>query len=196
MNEEEFWRLIELLDWSRAGDDQAVCAPVVAALSEKSVPDFQRFTDLMGAVLYAIDTREHARYGYLGEADPDNGDDYISPDDFLYLRCAVVANGHEYYQRVLADPSQMPQDMEFEALLYVDDYAYLAKTGEDYDYDAKLSYESFSNTEAWTGGTHGTFTGEDIPPGNRRPVDGLTDGLAKPFTEGSTEGSAGALTEG
>ena len=39
----------------------------------------------------------------------------------------------------------MPKDMEFEALLMVARLAYQRKTGEEFDYLPKVSYETFSN---------------------------------------------------
>lgn len=173
MDATQFWHVIGTFDWSQEGDDEAVIAPAVAALADRSEEEIQAFSDLLAGFLYALDTREHARYGFLGEADPDNGDDYISADAFLYLRCVVVANGREFYEAVLADPTRMPKgDLEFESLLSVDSEAYLAKTGEDYDYLAEPSYESFSNAEGWApaGGRAGRFTGDDVPPMNRRPL--------------------------
>jgi hypothetical protein len=110
---------------------------------------------------------------YEGEADPDDGDDYISADDFLYRRCVVVANGRELYDEALRDPSQMPQDLDFEALIYLPGRAYEQKTGAEYDHATRVSFESFSNKDGWKPGprtTPGKFTGPDIPPGNRRPT--------------------------
>lgn len=173
MNEASFWSIIGLFDWKQSGDDDAVLEPAVKALSALSVEDIYRFDDLLTEKLYALDTREVARAVYRGEVDPDDGDEYISADDFLYSRCVVVANGREYYESVLADPSKAPQGMEFEALLSLANQAYEAKTGEEYDHASPLSYESFSNAEGWqpTAQTKpGSFTGPGIPPGNRRPI--------------------------
>lgn len=179
MTEDDFWAIIAALDWDETGDDHAVLAPAVAMLAARPVEDIEAFSELMAGYLYALDTREHARYGHLGEADPDDPDDYISADGFLYLRCVVVANGREFFDQVLADPREMPRDLEFEALLSLDREAYSTKTGEEYDFDTELSYESFSNDKGWapTGATRdGLFTSGSIPPGNRRP------GLADPQT--------------
>lgn len=173
MTESEFWDLIESFDWDELGDDEAVVEPAVEKLAAGTVDNINAFTEHLHRFLYTLDTREHARYAYLGEADPDNGDDYISADDFLYTRCVVVANGREYYAEVLNDPSQMPREMEFEHLLYVAPDAYERKTGDDYDYASGWDFESFSNKEGWAPNENtrpGTMTGENVPPGNRRPV--------------------------
>ena len=168
---DDFWAIIALFDWDETGDDEAVLQPAADALAARPVEDIFGFTDLLAQYLFALDTREHARYAYLGELDPDNGDDYISSDDFLYMRCAVVANGRDFTASVIADPTQMPRDVEFESLLYLADVAYEEKVGEVYEHDSDVSYESFSNAEGWaTGATSpGIYTGENIPPGNRRP---------------------------
>jgi hypothetical protein len=64
----------------------------------------------------------------------------------------VVANSPEFCQSVLADPRQTPEDVEFEALLYVAPEAFTMKTGQDGDAvreQASESYETFSNTSGW-----------------------------------------------
>lgn len=172
MSIDEFWDVISLLDWVGLGDDEAVLAPAVAALAEYPVEQINGFSELLAEYLFALDTREHARYGFLGEADPDNGDDYISADDFLYLRCAVVANGQDFTEGVIEVPSRMPRELEFEALLYLAGEAFATKTGDDYDYDTAVSRESFSNVEGWAPTDRtvpGIYTSDAVPPMNRRP---------------------------
>jgi predicted DNA-binding WGR domain protein len=174
MSEDVFWDLLSLFDWKKTGDDDAVLAPAVRALAAMTEADIARFGDLLAEKLHALDTREHARFGYLGAIDPDDGDVYLSPDDFLYLRCVVVANGRAVFDQVLADPKQMPRDLEFEALLSVASAAFERKThGRELEHSSPVSYESFSNTAGWapTAATRpGKMTGERMPPGNRRPT--------------------------
>jgi hypothetical protein len=173
MNDTTFWRIIGLLDWDQAGDDDAVLEPATVVLASHSVEEIYAFDELLAEKLYALDTREVARGVYRGQLDPDDGDQYISSDDFLYSRCVIVANGRDYYQAVLADPSQAPQEMEFESLLSLARSAYEAKTGAEYDHLTRVSWESFSNAEGWkpTAQTQpGVFTSDAVPPGNRRPT--------------------------
>ena len=173
MNEDTFWEVISFLDWDKTGDDDTVIEPACKALAAMNVDAIYTFDDVLSERLHALDTREHCRACYAGELDPDDGDDYISPDDFLYCRCVVVANGREFYAAVLADPTRMPQDLEFEALLSLPESAFERKTGKSYDHVASVSYESFQNAAGWaaTPATRpGKFTGPDIPPGNRRPT--------------------------
>lgn len=172
MNEDEFWKIISLFDWDQAGDDEAVLEPAMNALIELEVEDIYGFDDILAEKLHALDTREHCRACYEGEADPDNGDDYISADDFLYCRCVVVANGREYYQAILSNPKDFPQELEFESLLSLPITAYEEKTDDEYEHISPISYESFQNKEGWkaSGATQeGKFTDEKVPPGNRRP---------------------------
>ncbi|MER6503067.1 DUF4240 domain-containing protein [Streptomyces sp. NPDC001455] len=173
MDEAHFWALIASFDWERTGDDDAVLAPASRGLQGLPPQEIVAFEDLLAAKLYALDTREHARWCYRGEADPDNGDDYISADDFLYARCVVVANGREFYEGVLADPSRFPTGMEFESLLYLACNAYEARTGAPHDQLTSVSWESFSNTAGWQpthSTTGGRYTGPEMPPLNRRPA--------------------------
>lgn len=173
MDEQTFWDIIALFDWDQTGDDDAVMEPAGNALSAMGVQAIYRFEDILAEKLHAIDTREHCRACYAGELDPDDGDDYISADDFLYARCVVVANGRGFYERILRDPGEMPQEMEFEALLSLPQIAHEQKTDEAYDHVTPVSYESFENKAGWapTPETRpGRFTGENVPPGNRRPT--------------------------
>ena len=143
---DNFWAIIDKLDWDKTGDDDAVLAPAVKALSKMSVSDINQFAERFAWVLYQLDTREHARH--IGDAyDPKEG--FVSADGFLYARCAVVANGQKYYERVLKDPTQMPENLDFESLLSLVHDAYEMKTDEEWDYSTGCSFESFSNPQGW-----------------------------------------------
>ncbi len=173
MSEDVFWRIIALFNWKKTGDDDAVLLPAVAALSRLSVEDIFAFDEILAEKLYALDTRAICRGTYRGQLDPDDGDDYVSADDFLYSRCVIVANGKKFFEKALAKPNEVPQEMEFESLLYVARAAYEKKTGKEYDHATKLSWESFSNEDGWkpTAKTKpGKFTDKNVPPGNRRPT--------------------------
>ncbi len=172
MSERVFWALMARLNWAKTGDDDAVIRPVVQALAQRPVADIFAFDDLLAEKLYALDTRDMAKGMYRDSVDPDDGDEYLSPDDFLYLRCVVVANGQKFFERVLKNPNKAPQEMEFEALLTVARVAYEEKTGDEYNHVTPVSWESFSNKKGWEPAAKtraGRFTGQAVPPGNRRP---------------------------
>jgi hypothetical protein len=173
VDEAAFWSVIDQFDWDKAGDDSAVLRPALNALSSMPPEDIAAFEQILAAKLYALDTREHARWCYLGQSDPDNGDDYISSDDFLYSRCVIVANGRKFFEEVVSDPSKFPRAMEFESLLFLARRAYELRTGQPMDVVHNLSWESFSNADGWrpTSRTSpGRYTGANIPPLNRRPT--------------------------
>lgn len=172
MDEEGFWDILSRLNWKKQGDDEKVTAPAVKVLSQMSKSDIEQFAILMAQKLFALDTREHARAVYKGEVDPDDGDQYISADDFLYRRCVMLVNGRETYENAVKDPTTMLREMEFESILYLARHAYERKTGEELDVVTPVSYESFSNEEGWkpTAQTKSGWTNsERVPPGNRRP---------------------------
>ncbi len=147
MNENEFWSIIALLDWGKSGKDDAVIEPVVAALAEQNIDVIKQFDEILAEKLHALDTEAHARE--IGEEAYRGPDEYFSPDWFLYVRCCVVANGREAYAQVLANPQDMPKDMEFEAILYVAANAYERKTGKEYDHVPAVDYETFQNRIGW-----------------------------------------------
>ena len=70
---------------------------------------------------------------------------------FLYVRCCVIANGHDYYYSVLNNPKLMPKDTEFRSLLTVSAQAYKIKTGKRFAHSTQHSYETFSNQKLWAG---------------------------------------------
>ena len=147
MSEEEFWAVINLLDWKHQGKDEKVLAPAIKALASKSKSEICRFAERFAFVLYQLDTKPHA--SNIGEDSYDPKSAYVSADGFLYARCVVVANGKEFYETVLNDPSKMPKDMEFESLLGLASGAYELKTGEEFEYSTGCSFESFSNPGGW-----------------------------------------------
>ena len=152
MDERAFWDIIALLDWDETGDDEAVLAPAVQALSGQSDDNIYQFYEILARLLYEIDGLVWARAAQ--DAPVLDGDPYYSPDAFLYARCCVVANGERFYYKVKENPERMPRDMEFEALLYLAEKAWEEKHGAEPDYeeffcDTEYDYESFSNEAQW-----------------------------------------------
>lgn len=148
LTEAQFWSLMEQLDWEKQGNNNAVIAPVVAKLSNFSIEAIQTFQDILSEKLYQLDGEQYARH--IGRnAYRENA--YFSVDGFLYARCCVVANGKEYYETVLKNPSQMPKDLTFGALLRIAAEAYELKTGKQFKYIPKYIYETYANAAAWEG---------------------------------------------
>jgi predicted DNA-binding WGR domain protein len=146
MSDDVFWRIIKLFDWKKTGDDDAVLRRAVAALSQMTEEDICRFEDILASKLFLLDTEAHAREIGSEAYHPDK---HFSVDWFLYERCVVIANGRELFDNVLADPRNMPKDMEFEAILTLAGSAFELKTGRSFEYVAQPSYETFSNAAGW-----------------------------------------------
>jgi hypothetical protein len=142
-SEDDFWRVIDKIDWSKKGSENKI-APVVKELSQMPVVNICLFADKLSEKLFQLDTRTHANTYAANE--PGN---FISVDDFLYARCAVIAEGKEYYEKVLNDPAQMPEDIVFEPLLYLADDAFEAKMNVPFNYMPAYSYETQSNKSGW-----------------------------------------------
>src|SRR5262245_59769483 len=147
MTEKQFWDMMKLVDWKKLGNDDAVVRSLVKALTKLSESEIFAFDDLLAEKLYALDTGAHARH--MGECSYNGEDEHFSVDEFLYTRCAVVANGKECFEEILADPNQFPEDAEFEAILYVAGTAYEKKTGKEYPHSPATSFETFSNKKGW-----------------------------------------------
>ena len=145
MSDDEFWEIIEQLDWEQPEDD-AILAPAVKALAERSVRQIYDFANALSHRLFQLDQYELARH--IG-VDAWRKDRYFSVDNFLYVRACVIANGRRFFEQVLQEPSAMPEDISFEALLYLPQLAYEAKTGEKYDYVPAFPIETYSNIKGW-----------------------------------------------
>ncbi len=148
MDEEQFWAIINLMDW-KSRDSDKILAPAITALSQFSNSDISAFHNILAEKLYALDGQRFAEQ--LGSNRySKEGDKHFSVDSFLYARCCVVANSRVFYEKVLQDPTKMPKEFTFESLLYLPREAYKLKTGrDDYDHTPETWYETFSNPEGW-----------------------------------------------
>ncbi len=144
-SESHFWDTIKLLDWSNEEDDDKVVEPAIAYLAQQPLSHIYRFSDILAEKLWHLDTSAHAQV-FLEDPEEEG---YLSVDDFLYARCAVVANGSDYYSKVLKDPTQMPKDLTFESLLYIAYTAYSRKTGKEFIGASAYNYETYSNKKGW-----------------------------------------------
>jgi Protein of unknown function (DUF4240) len=146
MDDDTFWDIIALLDWGRKRA-QDIIAPAILELSTHPEAHIFSFEDLLAQKLHALDTERHA--AILGWKQGS----HFSTDGFLYARCAVVANGRDFYTKVLNKPDLISKENSFEPLLYLAEQAYRLKTGkDDYDYLPCISYETFSNEIGWPNG--------------------------------------------
>ncbi len=151
MTEDCFWDIIAQLDWSKEANKDII-APAALALSQYSEQDIRQFSEMLARKLYNLDGERFAKEMAPEEAYSEAEDAYFSVDIFLYARCCVIANGREYYEQVLQDPSQMIKGYTFESLLYLDCEAWKIKTGQDdYFQYTEYWYETFSNPEGWPG---------------------------------------------
>jgi predicted DNA-binding WGR domain protein len=148
MDKEVFWEIISLFNWKKLGDDDAVLRPALKRLVSMTVGDIQQFAEILAEKLYNLDGLLYA--SNIGTDSYQGEEEFFSVDNFLYVRCVVVANGKEYYESVLADPTQMPKEVEFESILSLAYDAYNKKMNTaDEILDTKFSFETFSNKEGW-----------------------------------------------
>ncbi len=145
--EQQFWQIIDLLDWDKVGDDAAVIEPAVEALARSTVEHIYLFSEILAEKLFAIDGKAYA--SEIGAQSFNGIKGTFSKNWFLYVRCCAVANGKEFYDAVITDPSEMPKDMEFQVLLAIASKAFKRKTGQRFSYETKCNYETFSNRLAW-----------------------------------------------
>jgi hypothetical protein len=142
LSDAQFWNVIDALDWSKKKQTEII-APAVAMLAAMPIANIYLFKDYVAEKLYQLDTRQHAA-AYLAKEE----EDFLSADDFLYTRCAVLVEGKEFYKNILAKPSEMPNGISFEPLLDIANEAYTIKTGKELSYFPSFNYETQSNKEA------------------------------------------------
>lgn len=147
MDDATFWSIIKKLDWSCEGDDEAVIEPAVLELVNSPADEIASFAELLAQRLYQLDTEAHAR-SIGAHCWGDDGESF-SPDYFLYVRCCAVANGQAFFENALANPTDMPKDMDFEVLLEIAPRAYEEKTGTTLQPTTRVSYETWSNQAGW-----------------------------------------------
>ncbi|MFN7120343.1 MAG: DUF4240 domain-containing protein [Saprospiraceae bacterium] len=143
LSEADFWQIINKIDWSQKTTETQLQS-AVQALAQMPVTSIYLFADKLSEKLYQLDTRAHGDAYVVNE-----DDDYLSVDDFLYVRCAIVAEGQQYYENILQHPAELNNEISFEPLLHLADDAYKLKTGKEMNYIPAYNYETYSNKEAW-----------------------------------------------
>jgi Protein of unknown function (DUF4240) len=145
LSDAQFWQIMSLLDWSKT-EDEAIVAPVIAHLIQLPVSFIYQFEDKIADKLFRLDAKKFAEN--IGE-DAYSSERYFSVDNFLYVRCCVIANGKQFYESVLNDPTLMPKDLTFEPLLSIASDAYFMKTGRKFEYVPTIPIETYSNKALW-----------------------------------------------
>lgn len=139
-----FWKTMELCDWSKEGNDDKVLKPVIKYLAKQDDSVIFQFDDLMGELLYNLDTKEMIERCKKFEGK-------TSDDSFLYSRCVALINGPEFYDQVLKGYDGL-WEMEFESMIYVPQNAWAMKhkaDTDDYPHTAPFSFETGSNKDGW-----------------------------------------------
>ena len=145
LNDEEFWQLINLLDWEKENDAEII-EPLIQKLVSLPIGQIYAFQEILSQKLYQLDQQKLAEnigeYSYSEE-------EYFSVDHFLHVRACVVANGKEAFEEVLNDPTKMFKDLTFEPLLSIASHAYEKRTGNQFIYIPSHNQETYSNKDGW-----------------------------------------------
>lgn len=148
MPDEQFWMLIDKLDWDHEGDDLRVIEPCINALAKMENKDIFAFDEALNSKLFILDTEKYARN--IGRESYRGKDQYFSKSWFLNARCCAVANGKEAFDEIISNPENMPKDLGFKALVSIAEKAYLQKNGTRYNYATRHSNKTFSNKDGWS----------------------------------------------
>ncbi len=137
-SEDDFWLIIDKLDMDNKTNTLKLA---IDELAEHPISHIYLFEDKLAEKLYLLDTKAHAEAAYSSTP--------FSEDGFLYIRAAVVAQGKQYFERVLKNPEEISHNEDFEPLLSLAACAYEQKTGKEFDYIPPLNYETYANEEGW-----------------------------------------------
>ena len=148
LTRDDFWNLIATTGGSI---DEESAEALSTRLALRPAEEIVQFADHLASLLYDLDSPTAAAQLVT---DPTAGEDpfELSDDLFLYARCAVVAAGRDAYERVLADPTALAGEwpvFDGEFLITVAPTAYEMATGEEYDHEPPVSYETGSNSGLW-----------------------------------------------
>lgn len=141
LTESDFWAIIDSFDWTKE-EEEDIMQPALFQLSALPITKIQQFQDILSYKLWQLDGQVYAAH-LIAQ------DGFLSVDDFLYVRCAVVADGRSTFEEILQNPGKMPIEYSFESLLYLAADAYEQKTGEPMTYLPKYNFETFQNRSAW-----------------------------------------------
>lgn len=135
-----FWQMIAEVDTNQA-DRERITASVVELLAAKSDAEIFLFDDLLSDHLRMLDTPalyEVAKKGMAGTS-----------DTFLYARCAVIARGKAFFDKVQETPALFLFNDDLEPLLTIAACAYEKKHRKPYEHLPRSNYETRTNQEAW-----------------------------------------------
>ncbi|WP_445509595.1 DUF4240 domain-containing protein [Rossellomorea marisflavi] len=138
LGEKTFWSLIDLIDTNQENPMEVL----ICHLEKMSIERIYAFEETLSHKLFLLDRPEHA--GVDGESE-----EYLSPDAFLYARCAVITEGQHYFDQVVKEAAEIDLEWDAEELLEVASEAYSRKTEETFEYVSRFDYETYSNTSAW-----------------------------------------------
>lgn len=149
--DDPFWKLIDVPDHAPSDEGMDRLVDVLAA---EKVDVIAQFSQTLAEKLNRLDAPSNLR-----QSDGSQPAAQMSPDAFLYYRCAIVAAGRTAFERVLEYPGIDQEEWDGSAgelLLSVPERAAEKKTGREVVFVNSVSYETGSNRQAWSG--------VDIPP--------------------------------
>ncbi|WP_395298513.1 DUF4240 domain-containing protein [Kitasatospora hibisci] len=146
MDRSDFWRIV---DSSVGPEMHETVTEIEGKLESLSGDEIKSFHDRLSEALFELDRRDisEAGFRFSGAYEADGQGN----DDFLFARCAAVLSGSKVFNQVLADPSTFATAWDWcgQDILNVIEEAYEDVTGDAWDYESPVDYETGSNADAW-----------------------------------------------
>ena len=151
MKEVIFWEILEQSKEKRKDfENQAeILIDKLSQLSEKEIVGFEfTFREMLA---------KSCHYNVLAAAKIIDG--YVNDDSFLYFRCRLLAEGKDFYFKVIENPDYIADnpvyDTDGELMLTIADTAFIKKFGENIDLelprDAAMPYMNYDEGEEMSG---------------------------------------------
>jgi len=120
MKKNDFWNLLNLLEWKYEGDDEQVTKPVVRALARMDVEEIFTFNDIVKKLIADLEKEKAVRQA-AGAAGT------VPAEERRKILCVALVNGRKYYEDVRQGRVRLNPDLEFGSILSVAEKAWAVK---------------------------------------------------------------------
>lgn len=121
MTKNDFWNLLNLLEWKYEGDDEQVTKPVVRALARMNEEEIFAFNDIVKKLIADLGKEKAVRLA-AEAAGP------VSEEELRKILCVAIVNGRKYYEDIRKGRIRLNPDLEFGSILSVAEKAWAVKS--------------------------------------------------------------------
>ena len=120
MKKNDFWNLLNLLEWKYEGDDEQETKPVMRALARMDEEEIFAFNDIAKKLIADLEKEKAGRLAAEASG-------FVSEEELRKILCVAIVNGRKYYEDVRKGKSRLNPDLEFGSILTVAEKAWAVK---------------------------------------------------------------------